>query len=90
LIGAIKAEQSEQGRTDRNDRIIAVADQSVFDSDVNPRDDLNPKMIEQINAFFVNYQKVEASGLKCSDTPIRSRQHRFSLTPESRKPLELP
>jgi inorganic pyrophosphatase len=58
IIGAIKAEQKEEGHTNRNDRLIAVADQSLLYSDIKTLKDLNPKVLEQIEMFFINYQKV--------------------------------
>jgi len=58
VIGALKAEQTEKGRTNRNDRLIAVANESLLYSDTKTLKDLNPKVLEQIEQFFVNYQKV--------------------------------
>ncbi len=58
LIGAIEAEQKEQGKTKRNDRLVMVANQSLLYSDIKTLQDVNPKVLEQIEAFFVNYQKV--------------------------------
>lgn len=64
LIGVIKAEQTEEGKTNRNDRVIAVAEASLLYSDVHELEQLNPKLLEQIEAFFVNYQKVRGVGVK--------------------------
>ena len=58
LIGAIEAEQEEKGKNKRNDRLIAVAQQSLLYSEFKEIDDLNPTVLKQIEAFFVNYQKV--------------------------------
>jgi inorganic pyrophosphatase len=58
LIGALEAEQREKGKTDRNDRLIAVAQQSLLYSNLNTIDELNPTVLKQIEAFFVNYQRV--------------------------------
>src|SRR5207248_11698083 len=58
LIGAIEAVQKEEGETERNDRLIAVATQSLLYSDVQKLEDLNSKVLRQIEEFFVNYQKV--------------------------------
>jgi len=59
LIGAIEAEQEEKGKNKRNDRLIAVAQQSLLYSEFKEIDDLNPTVLKQIEAFFVNYQKVQ-------------------------------
>ena len=58
LVGVLKAEQKEKGATNRNDRLIAVADQSLLYSEIKTLQDLNPKVVEQIQEFFVNYQRV--------------------------------
>jgi hypothetical protein len=58
LIGVIEAEQEEDGETKRNDRLIALAHPSVLYSELKGLADLNPVVLKQIEAFFVNYQKV--------------------------------
>jgi len=64
VIGALKAEQKEEGHRNRNDRLIAVANQSLLYSETRTLKDLNPKVLEQIEAFFVNYQKVRKIEVK--------------------------
>jgi inorganic pyrophosphatase len=58
VLGVIKATQQEEGEEHRNDRIIAVAQQSVRYADVKELKDLDPALLKQIEAFFINYQKV--------------------------------
>lgn len=58
LIGAIEAEQTQEGETYRNDRVIAVATASLLYSDIEDLDELNPIVLKQIEDFFVNYQRV--------------------------------
>src|SRR5579884_4066736 len=59
LIGVIEAEQKEgDEERHRNDRIIAVAKQSLLYGDIKNIDELNPTVLKQIEAFFTNYQKV--------------------------------
>ena len=63
LIGIIEAEQTERdGKVERNDRLIAVASDSHTHSDVKSLDDLNEKLIEEIEHFFISYN--EAKGKK--------------------------
>ena len=64
LIGIIEAEQTEKGETKRNDRLIAVAQQSVLYEEVQEIGNLNATVLRQIEAFFVNYQKVRAIDYK--------------------------
>jgi inorganic pyrophosphatase len=58
LIGAIEAEQSEKGKTTRNDRLIAVAVDSHNHRDVRSLDDLNANLLEELEQFFVSYNRV--------------------------------
>lgn len=58
LIGVIEAEQVEGNKRKRNDRLIAVPEASLLYSDINDLDKLNPTVLQQVEAFFVNYQKV--------------------------------
>jgi len=58
LIGVVEAEQEEQGERHRNDRLVAVATQSLLYSNLKKLDDLNPVVLKQIEDFFVNYQRV--------------------------------
>ena len=57
LVGVIEAEQTEDGETDRNDRLIAVAAHSRDYSEIQKLDDLNENMVKEIQEFFVNYNK---------------------------------
>lgn len=58
LIGVIEAEQTEtDGKSERNDRLIAVAAHSRDYSEVFDLDDLNTNMLKEIKEFFVNYNK---------------------------------
>jgi inorganic pyrophosphatase len=59
LIGVLLARQRDkEGKENRNDRIIAVAEASVRYSEVAELADLSPTLLTQIEEFFVNYQKV--------------------------------
>jgi inorganic pyrophosphatase len=58
LIGVIEADQEEKRKRKRNDRLVAVAEQSLLYSDITHLGGLNSKVLEQVEDFFVNYQKV--------------------------------
>ena len=51
LIGVIEGEQTEEGKTARNDRLLAVANQSHANSD------MNQKLLKELAEFFVNYHR---------------------------------
>jgi len=59
LIGCLRAEQKEKGEdTVRNDRFVAVAQDSRTLSDVKSLADLRPGLLKEIKAFFVQYNKL--------------------------------
>ena len=63
LIGVIEAEQTEKnGKTERNDRLIAVASNSKIHANVKSINDLNETLVDQIEHFFISYN--EAKGKK--------------------------
>src|SRR3954463_3251188 len=59
LIGVIEAEQREDGRTTRNDRLIAVAADSRNHSHVRFLGDLNSNLIHEIERFFISYNETK-------------------------------
>jgi inorganic pyrophosphatase len=58
LVGVLEAEQEERKIKKRNPRLIAVAKQSLLYSQVTHLRDINTAVLKQIEAFFINYQKV--------------------------------
>lgn len=65
LIGVIEAEQTERdGKTERNDRLIAVADKSHTHQDVKSLDDLNETLLDEIEHFFVSYNEIRGKQFK--------------------------
>jgi inorganic pyrophosphatase len=55
LIGVIEAEQTEEGETERNDRLLAVAANSATHRSIHELDDLSEDLLAQIEHFFVSY-----------------------------------
>jgi inorganic pyrophosphatase len=58
LIGAVRAEQTEKGRTIRNDRLLAVPVTSVNPAELSHIDDLPSARVAEIEHFFVSYNQV--------------------------------
>lgn len=56
-VGVIEAEQTEEGNTVRNDRLVAVAVKSRNHRDVTSLDDINEHLREEIIHFFVSYNE---------------------------------
>ena len=66
LLGVIEAEQKERGKTERNDRLIAVAAESHTHSNLKSLHELDSKLLDEIEHFFVSYN--DARGKKFKPT----------------------
>ena len=55
LIGVVEARQTEKGRTEKNDRLIAVAEESRSHREIEELSDLPENLIHEIEHFFVSY-----------------------------------
>lgn len=64
LIAVIAAEQTEEGKTETNDRLIAVAANSRTHMDVKSLNDLNQTLIKEIEHFFVSYNEAKNKEFK--------------------------
>ncbi len=76
VIGMIEGEQKEDGKTQRNDRLLAVAESSHTHSDVRSVSDLNRSLLKEVEEFFVNYHtndgtKFKVLGCKGPDAAFR-------------------
>ena len=58
-IGVLEAEQTEDGKTERNDRLLAVAANSATHRSIKTLSDLSPDLISQIEHFFVSYNEAK-------------------------------
>jgi inorganic pyrophosphatase len=59
LIGVIEAEQTEDGETTRNDRLIAVASGSRTHQNVRSLNSLDDVFVDEIEHFFVSYNEAK-------------------------------
>jgi inorganic pyrophosphatase len=58
LIGVITAEQQQKdGKVNVNDRLVAVASESHTHEGVRRLRDLSPKLVDEIEHFFVSYNE---------------------------------
>jgi inorganic pyrophosphatase len=60
LIGVIEGEQIENGKKERNDRLLAVANHSHAHSNLKDISDMNQKLPKELGEFFVNYHRQDA------------------------------
>ena len=64
LVGVIAAKQTEDGKTETNDRLIGVAANSRAHADVKSLDDLNPTLVDEIEHFFISYNEAKDKQFK--------------------------
>ena|SRR5215471_884336 len=57
LLGALLAEQTQEGRTDRNDRLIGAAEKSRLYGDLEALEELPDHVLKEIEHFFVSYNQ---------------------------------
>ena len=98
LLGVIEAEQTENGKTERNDRLIAVPVEAKSGKPpANALKRLEPELAQKITEFFVAYNKLQGkqfrklrdAGLEVAATLIRngmSKPHKRSKKESRRSP----
>ena len=64
LIGVIEADQTEEGETTRNDRLIAVAAASHDHREVRALDQISENLVTEIEHFFVSYNSIKGKQFK--------------------------
>jgi inorganic pyrophosphatase len=64
LIGVLTADQTAKGKTERNDRFLAVPNESPRYRKVRSIKDLDSMMLDQIEHFFVSYNEMRNKKFK--------------------------
>ncbi|MGI8898478.1 MAG: inorganic diphosphatase [Pyrinomonadaceae bacterium] len=65
LLGVVEAEQTERnGDTMRNDRLIAVAADSIIHRSLKSLETLDENLVGQIEHFFVSYNEIKGKQFK--------------------------
>jgi inorganic pyrophosphatase len=57
IIGVIEAEQTEDGKTTPNHRLVAVAIHSYNHEEIKSVSAVNKSILEQVEEFFISYNK---------------------------------
>jgi inorganic pyrophosphatase len=57
LVGALEAEQTQEGKTNRNDRLIGVAEKTRLYGGIRNLGGLPGKLLSEIEHFFVSYNE---------------------------------
>src|SRR3954466_14517107 len=58
LIGVIEANQTEDGQTFRNDRLVAVAENAHNYRDLQSLKDMNENLLDELVHFFESYNQM--------------------------------
>ena len=64
VIGVIEAEQTEKGKTERNDRLISIATHAHLHSDIKSLKDINAKLVDEMEHFFISYNQMRGKIFK--------------------------
>jgi inorganic pyrophosphatase len=64
LIGVIEAEQTEDDKTTKNDRLIGIAIHSYNHADVSSIDQIDKSLLDQVEEFFISYNKSRGKKFK--------------------------
>lgn len=64
LIGVIEAEQTEDGQTKRNDRLLGVAAESLIYATATTVKDLAPNLVETLTSFWIQYERLRGVGFE--------------------------
>jgi len=59
LIGILEAEQTEDGKTVRNDRLIAVIETPYNLADFHSLEEMSRQRLDEIEHFFVSYNQIK-------------------------------
>jgi len=59
LVGVLQAEQTEHGKTFRNDRLLGAIETPVNRPAIQTFDDLRPEHLDEIEYFFMTYNHLE-------------------------------
>lgn len=64
LVGVIEGQQTEKGKSERNDRLLAVAESSHTHSNINSLKDLNKDLLKELETFLMNYHSNDGASFK--------------------------
>jgi inorganic pyrophosphatase len=77
IIGIIKAEQTQDGKTETNDRLLGVAVHSYDHEGLESIGDVSQTLLDQVEEFFVSYNKQRGKKFKITGTGGPSKAVKF-------------
>jgi inorganic pyrophosphatase len=67
LLGVLEVDQTKDGTTVRNDRLIAIAKGATERGDLDELSDMAPALMTQIESFFSTYSELDGKAFKARD-----------------------
>jgi inorganic pyrophosphatase len=64
LIGVLEAEQTEEGKTVRNDRLVAVVETPYNPAEFHSLEEVSRQRLDEVEHFFVSYNQMEGRQFK--------------------------
>ncbi len=68
IIGIIEAEQTQEGKTESNDRLLGVAIHSYDHEGLESISDVSRTLLDQLEEFFISYNKQRGKKFKVTGT----------------------
>ncbi|MES2309389.1 MAG: inorganic diphosphatase [Verrucomicrobiota bacterium] len=92
LIGVLEAEQTLHGEKQRNDRLIAIEENSPTWKKIKQLRDLPEILVDEIENFFISYNKVRSvkfkligkSGVEAAEKAVEKGLRRFEKKKKSK------
>jgi inorganic pyrophosphatase len=73
IIGIIEAKQTQDGKTERNNRLLGVAVHSYQHEHVDNIDAISKTLLSQVEAFFVSYNRQRGKKFEITSTSGRKK-----------------
>jgi len=73
LIGVINLKQSQDGKTEQNDRLLGVSVQSYDHEDVKDLSDMSDRSVSEIREFFTSYPRQKGKSVEVTGSGGRSK-----------------
>lgn len=77
IIGLIDAEQTEDGKTEKNSRLLGAAIHSYEHEELETIANVSKTLLSQVEEFFVSYNKQRGKKFKITDTAGPKKALRF-------------
>ena len=77
IIGIITAKQTQKGKTEANDRLLGVAIHSYDHQDLESIKDVGKTLLDQLEAFFISYNKQRGKKFRVTGTGGPKKALRF-------------